>query len=120
MSFKLIPTHTQFYSPAHPHTHTHRSQTYLKDNPCAPPVPSSSAQGEEEGDDGWVEELEEDQEGGNEEGQELMMEDVERVDEWLEDREEKGKELYGGKEISPALKNRPNADAWKDGDGPAT
>ncbi|KAM3568506.1 hypothetical protein VYU27_009369 [Nannochloropsis oceanica] len=96
------------------------AKTYLKDNPCAPPVPSSSAQGEEEGDDGWVEELEEDQEGGNEEGQELKMEDVERVDEWLEDREEKGKELYGGKEISPALKNRPNADAWKDGDGPAT
>ncbi len=89
------------------------------------PAPLSKALGGEEGEDGWIEELEEDQEGVREEGQEVTVEEVERVDEWVEDRDEndegegKGKELCEKKKTSPPPKDRPTADACKERGGPA-
>ena len=81
------------------------------------PAPSSIGLGGEEWEDGWTEEVEE-----REDGQVLTVEEMEREDEWLENRDEndeeegKGMEVCGKKETSPPLRDRPNADACKDGD----
>jgi len=87
------------------------------------------ASGGEEGEEGWMEEPEEDKEKegeevGREGGQELTVMGEEGVEEGVEDREEneegegeeEGQGQLWGKENSPPLQDRPSAGGGKDED----